>query len=206
MRLACDYRGSKYPDRLPASLIFLRGSCGGGGRDLDVAIQKAGAEMVRSAKAAQVGAGKGGEAATVSVSTVIGMLFGGGGNSGAPARRGLRVACSIMTLQQLSGINAVNMFAAKILGDAGLGATLPCSLTSCRSHPLAAVSLLMAVPPSSLTAFRCFFAPVSLLMAVYSLSFAAVSLPMAVYSLSFVAVSLLMAAFWLIFADVLGHR
>ena len=93
------------------------------------------------------------------------MLFGGGGESGAPARRGLRVsphhnphlltatglplplisrlqhllaaivlinqtddfalhcckvACSIMILQQLSGINAVNMFAAKILGDAGV--------------------------------------------------------------------------------------
>lgn len=101
---------SEYPDRVEDSLRLLRGCCAGATASdrqaLDAAIADEGAEMIRNSKLGQSGEANNNMTANTpaeGIATVLGMLFATGDDS-----RALRNACVVMSLQQLSGINAVN--------------------------------------------------------------------------------------------------
>eukprot|EP01046_Picozoa_sp_COSAG06_P026334 COSAG06_NODE_2261_length_7212_cov_80.772951_10_plen_168_part_00 len=111
---------SEYPDRVSGSLRCLRGSCAGSSATagssseravaLYAEIEAESAEMIRSARLSQAQQGKtstsqqgGGGGAGAGAAGTLGMLF-----SGSDGGQALRVSCSVMILQQLSGINAVN--------------------------------------------------------------------------------------------------
>lgn len=98
---------SEYPDRVEDSLRLLRGFGAGAGatteyQALDAAIADEGAEMIRNSKPGNASS----EVAvnnTGGIAAVLGMLFATGSDAQA-----LRNAYAVMSLQQLTGINAVN--------------------------------------------------------------------------------------------------
>ena len=123
---------TEYPDRLVGSLRCLRAVGARGGKAAAVAaeaaVQSEAAELQRSSKEASKEAvmelgrtvdtagGENGEVVRAGMFGTLCMLCFGPSAVSKP----FRIACALNVLQQVSGINVVNMFASSILGSAGV--------------------------------------------------------------------------------------
>jgi hypothetical protein len=150
---------SEYPDRVSGSLRCLRGSCAGSSATagssseravaLYAEIEAESAEMIRSARLSQAQQGKtstsqqgGGGGAGAGAAGTLGMLF-----SGSDGGQALRVSCSVMILQQLSGINAVN--STTMTMQCSFFKNAACHATA--SEPARALSLVSSESEADLT-------------------------------------------------------